>query len=371
MPRLVVERLTNYLCNHNANTHWAYPSSAETDAMLEDAREAFADFLNAKPDEIAFGANMTTLTFHLARALSRHWVSGDEVVVTELDHHANVGPWMRLAMERGIAIRAVRMVPQTGQLDWADLERAITPRTKLLAIGGASNALGTINNLSEAVKLAHAAGAMAFIDAVHYAPHNLVDVKALDCDFLCCSAYKFYGPHIGVMYGRREQFKKVDFPKLMPAPDTIPEVAETGTLNHEGIAGAAAAVEFLASLAEGKTRRAKLQAAYGALHDRSMELVRRLWDGLSTMPKVKLYGPDPDQPRTPTVSFTVDGVASSQVSRKLAERAMFVSHGDFYAKTVIDRLGLQPEGLVRVGCACYASTEEVERLLETVATIAK
>ena len=256
VPRHVADAVCDYLLHHNANTHWAYPTSAETDAALAGARGALADFLNAEPDEIAFGANMTTLTFHLARALGREWGPGDEVVVTELDHHANVAPWQRLAIERGVTVRTVRMLPETGQLDWAHFEETVTPRTRLVAVGAASNALGTISDIPRAVRLAHDAGALAFVDAVHYAPHELVDVRALGCDFLCCSAYKFYGPHVGVMFGRRDRFAKVDFPKLIPAPDTPPEMAETGTLNHEGIVGAGAAVDFLASLAEGPTRRA-------------------------------------------------------------------------------------------------------------------
>lgn len=363
--------MVDYLYHHNANTHWAYPSSAETDAALIEARKAVADFLNASPDEIAFGANMTTLTFHLSRALSRNWGPGDEIVVTELDHHANVGPWQRIGAERGVTVKAVKLIPETGQLDWADLERIVTKNTKILAMGGASNALGTINDIHRAARVAHSVGALAFVDAVHYAPHELVDVQSIGCDFLCCSAYKFYGPHVGILYGRRERFQQVDFPKLIPAPDTIPEVAETGTINHEGVVGAGAAVDFLASLAEGATRRARLETAFAELHDRSMALVEQLWNGLSEISKVRLYGPDPTKPRTPTVSFTVEGVAATEVARRLAERGLFVSHGDFYAKTAVDRLGLQPEGIVRAGCACYATSDEVARLIEGVREIAR
>lgn len=374
VPREVVDSMADYLYRHNANTHWAYPSSAETDAALAQARTSVADFLNAQPDEIAFGANMTTLTFHLARGLSVNWGPGDEVVVTELDHHANVDPWKRLAKERGVTVRVVKMLPDAGQLDWSDLVRAVTPRTRILAIGGASNALGTINDIHSAVRVAHEVGALAFIDAVHYAPHELVDVRAIGCDFLCCSAYKFYGPHVGILYGRREHFQAVDFAKVQPAPVTIPEVAETGTLNHEGVVGAAAAVDFLASLAEGmegEPRRARLQAVFEVLHERGMTLVKQLWEGLAGIKSVRLFGVEPTLPRTPTVGFTVSGVPSSEVAARLAQRGLFLSHGDFYAMTVIERLGLAPEGLVRAGCGCYATADEVQRLIEGVGEIAQ
>ena len=243
--------MADYLYHHNANAHWAFPTSHETDEAIADARHALADFLNASPGEVAFGANMTTLTFHLARSLGRGYGPGDEIVVTELDHHANVDPWRALERERGVTIRVARMVPETGQLDRDDLRRQIGDRTRLVAIGAASNALGTINDVAEAVRSAHAAGALVFVDAVHYAPHRLIDVREWDCDFLACSAYKFYGPHVGVLYGKHDLLQALDVPKLRPAPDTAPERLETGTQNHEGIVGAAAAVEFLASLAEG------------------------------------------------------------------------------------------------------------------------
>src|SRR5688572_7600429 len=204
VPREVVETMADYLYHHNANTHWSYPTSAETDAALDAARHALADFLGATSDEIAFGNNMTTITFHLARALGRKWGPGDEVVVTELDHHANVAPWMALAHERGVTVRLARMIPDSGQLDWDDLERSITSRTRLVAIGAASNALGTISDVRLAAELAQARGALTFVDAVHYAPHELVDVGALRCDLLACSAYKFYGPHVGVLFCRRD-----------------------------------------------------------------------------------------------------------------------------------------------------------------------
>jgi cysteine desulfurase family protein (TIGR01976 family) len=379
VPRAVVEAMSDYLYNHNANTHWAYPTSAETDALLERSRESLANFLNASPGEVAFGANATTLAFHVSRTLGRTFEAGDEIVVTELDHHANVAPWQALERERGVVVRVVRMKTETGELDWDDFESKVNGRTKLLAVGAASNALGTVTDLARAGKLAESVCAYMFVDAVHYAPHKLLDVRALRCDFLVCSAYKFYGPHVGVLYARRELLETLPFPKLIPAPDYAPEVAETGTQNHEGIVGAAAAVDFLASLSRGaptaplrsSARRERLRAAFDALHARGVELTKLLWQGLSEVEGVKLYGPRPDAPRTPTVAFTVEGVTSTEVARQLASRGLFLSHGDFYAATVIDQLKLRPEGLVRAGCACYTSRAEVERLVAGVGQIAR
>jgi cysteine desulfurase family protein (TIGR01976 family) len=370
VPRSVVEAMTDYLYHRNANTHWAYPTSEETDAALEQARQTCADLLHASPGEIAFGANMTTLTFHLARALGMQYASGDEIIVTELDHHANVAPWQRLTLERGVAVKIVKLLPETGQLDWDGFEQLVTKQTKLVAIGAASNALGTVNDVRRAIRMARSIGALVFVDAVHYAPHALIDVQDLDCDFLAMSAYKFYGPHVGVLFGKLTLLDSIDFPKLIPAPNSAPENVETGTQNQEGMVGAGAAVDFLASLAEGDSRRSRLAAAYTELHQRSAELTRRLWDGLASISGVRLYGPSPDMPRTPTVSFTVDRVASTEVARRLAARGLFLSHGDFYAATVVERLGLGEEGLVRAGCACYTTEDEVERLIQGVSEIA-
>jgi cysteine desulfurase family protein (TIGR01976 family) len=357
--------MEDYLYHHNANTHWRYPTSQETDALLARARAALGDFLNASPTEIAFGANMTTLTFHLARALGRHWGAGDTVLVTDLDHHANVAPWRALERERGISVRSVPLDRSTGQLDWVALEELLSARPRLLAIGAASNALGTVNDVGRAVGLARTVGALTFVDAVHYAPHELVDVAVMGCDFLACSAYKFYGPHVGVMFAREAVLLGLDVPKLEPAPNSAPERLETGTLNHEGIVAAAAAVEFLASLASGETRRGRLTRAFGELQSRGQTLIRRLWNGLAEIAGVTLYGPTPGFRRTPTVAFTVAGIPADAVAERLARRAVFVSSGDFYATTVVEKLGLS-DGLVRAGCACYTTEEEVDRLLEGV-----
>jgi cysteine desulfurase family protein, VC1184 subfamily len=366
VPRDVVEVMTDYLYRHNANTRWMYPSSRETDAIISGAREALADFLNASPSEIAFGQNMTSLAFHISRAIGYGLVPGDEIVVTELDHHANIAPWQTLARERGVTLRTVRMIPETGQLDMDDLEHNIGRRTRLVAIGAASNALGTINDVSRAARLAHEVGARVFVDAVHYAAHELVDVQAMGCDYLACSAYKFHGPHIGVLFGRENLLAALDVPKLDPAPDSAPERLETGTQNHEAIAGAAAAVDFLASLGEGATRRARLQAAFGSLHEHGAALFRRLWSGLCSIEGVRVYGPPPGARRTPTVSFTVSGIPAREVAMHLAGRGVFVSDGDFYATTAVERLGVSRHGLVRAGCACYTTEDEVDRLVSGV-----
>jgi cysteine desulfurase family protein (TIGR01976 family) len=371
VPRQVVETMSDYLYHHNANTHWAYPTSAETDAALEHAREICAEFLNASPAEIAFGNNMTTLTLHLSRALGLNYQPGDEIVVTELDHHANIDSWRRLAVERGVTIRTVRMNTATGQLNWDDLERYVGSKTKVLAIAAASNALGTINDLERAIALAHNAGALAFVDAVHYAPHALIDVKQLDCDFLAMSAYKFYGPHVGVLFAKRTLFEEIDFPRLVPAPDYAPENAETGTQNQEGIVGTAAAIEFLASLGAQTNLRENLRSVFRETHLRNSQLFDRLWRGLRAIPEVTLYGPPPDSPRTPTITFTIDGCTSTDAARRLSDKGLFLSHGDFYAATVVERLGLGSEGLIRAGCACYTTEEEIDRLIDGVDEISQ
>jgi cysteine desulfurase family protein (TIGR01976 family) len=366
--------MTDQLLHHNANTHWRYPSSQETDAMIEGARRAMADFLNAEPTEVAFGANMTTLTFHLARGLGRGWGPGDEIVVTELDHHANIAPWRALERDRGVKLRTVPMILETGQIDWEALEQALARKPRLLAIGAASNALGTITEVTRATALARDAGTLTFVDAVHYAPHRLVDVRAVGCDFLACSAYKFYGPHVGVLYGRSERLAMVDVPKLEPAPETAPERLETGTLNHEGIAGAAAAVEFLASLAGTGTgtRRERLRAVFGELHRRGQALLERLVHGLGGIGGVRVYGAPPSAPRTPTVAFIVGDWPADSVADALAADAVFVSTGDFYATTVVKRYGLAARGgLVRAGCAAYTTADEVDRLVDGVARLAR
>lgn len=368
VPQGVVDAMVDYLLHHNANTHWQYPSSVETDALIAAARQTLADLLGAGPSEIVFGTNMTTLTFHVARALGRKWGPGDTVVVTELDHHANVAPWRALERERGITIVSVPLIPTTGQLDWEKLEAVLASGPRLLAIGAASNALGTITDVRRAAGLARKAGTLTFVDAVHYVPHQFTDVRALGCDFLVCSPYKFCGPHLGVLFVREQLLLSLDAPKLAPAPETAPERLETGTLNHEGIVGAGAAVEYFASLSAGATRRERLASTFSELHVRGRALLDRLWFGLKDIAGVTLYGPEPGLPRTPTLAFTLAGQPADSVARRLAGLGLFVSSGDFYASTVVERLGVTG-GLVRAGCACYTTEDEVERLIQGVRKI--
>ncbi len=370
VPLSVGEAMTEYLYHHMANSHWVFASSVETDAMLATARETVADLLNGTADGIVFGQNMTSLTFHLARTFGRQWSGPEaEIVITELDHGSNVAPWTSVALERGITIRTVKMRPD-GQLDWDDLEAALTPRVKLLAIHNASNVLGTITDVTRATRMAHAVGAQVFVDAVHSAPHELVDVRAIDCDFLACSAYKFYGPHVGILWGRRELIEALNPPQLATASRNSPERMQTGTQSHESIMGATAAVNFLASLGRGgETRRQSLESAYEVLKERSEGLFSELWSGLSSIPGVTLYGPPPGLPRTPTVSFTMAGHRTAAVAAALAERGLFLSHGQFHGPTVAKRLKAY-DGFVRAGCSCYTTAEEIVRLIDAVKSVA-
>lgn len=369
VPQRVADAVREYLLHHNANTHWAYPTSRETDELIAGARAAVADLLGAAAAEIAFGANMTTLTFHLARALARRWAPGDEVVVTDLDHHANIAPWQAVAAERGLVLRRVPFRVDAGEQDWDALAGALTPRTRLLAIGAASNALGTITDIRRAATLARHAGALTCVDAVHYVPHRLVDVRAWGCDFLACSAYKFYGPHVGILYGRSELLADLDVPKLEPAPNEAPDRLETGTQNHEGIAGTLAAVEWLASLGEGDSRRARLAATYAAFEARETSLFGMLWEGLSSVPGVRRFGLPPGAPRTATLACSTGSAKPGAVAAALAERGLFVSHGDFYATTVVERLGHGRDGLLRIGISCYTSEDEVRRLVAALGEV--
>jgi cysteine desulfurase family protein (TIGR01976 family) len=370
VPQLVVDMMADYLFHHNANTHWVYPTSVETDEAITGARRALADFLGAEPNEVAFGQNMTSLTFHLGRALGRQWKAGDEVVVTEIDHHANVAPWQALATERGIVLRWARLDTETGRLDLEHLASLIGPRTRLVAVNAASNAIGTITDVQRVCALARAAGALSFVDAVAFAPHAFIDVREIGCDFLACSAYKFYGPHIGILFGRHELLAALDVPKLAPAPDSAPEKMETGTQSHESMVGAAAAVNFLASLGAGDTRRAQLRSAFTELHHRGEAHVARLQDGLGTIDGLRLFGPAAGSPRIPTIAFTLSGMSTTDIALGLAERGVFVSNGDFYASTIADRFGQARDGFVRVGAACYTTSEEVDRLVEGVRALA-
>jgi cysteine desulfurase family protein (TIGR01976 family) len=369
VPEVVARRVADVMLHHNANAHWHFPTSRETDAILDQARATFAAFLGGAADEIAFGANFTSLAFHLARGLGRAWQAGDEVIVTELDHHANVAPWQALAHERGIVLRWWPMDVATGTLSLERLPALVTPRTRLLAVGGASNALGTITDLTAACRIARAHGVLSFVDAVHLAPHQLVDVAAMGADFLGCSPYKFYGPHLGVLWGRRDLLAAVDVPRLLPATDAVPERIQVGTPSFEAIAGASAAVEWLADVGGGDgTLRDRLTASYAILAEREAALFARLWAGLGEIRGVTRHGPPPGTPRTATVSLTVGTRQAAVVANALAERAgCFASHGDFYAMTTAERLGVRAQGLLRLGLAVYSSAEEVDRVVAALA----
>jgi cysteine desulfurase family protein (TIGR01976 family) len=369
VPEVVARRVADVMLHHNANAHWQYPTSRETDAIMDHARATFAAFLGGADDEIVFGANFTSLVFHLARGLGRAWQAGDEVIVTELDHHANVAPWQALAHERGIVLRWLPMDVTTGTLALERLPALITPRTRLLALGGASNALGTITDITAACGIARAHGVLTVVDAVHLAPHQLLDAAAIGADVIGCSPYKFYGPHLGVLWGRRALLATVDVPRLQPATNAPPERLQVGTPSFEAIAGAAAAVEWLATVGGGDGGlRERLTASYAVLVDREATLFARLWAGLGAIPGLTRYGPPPGTPRTATVSVTLGDRPAAALAAALAERAgCFASHGDFYAMTTAERLGVRSQGLLRLGLAVYSTAEEVERVLGALA----
>jgi cysteine desulfurase family protein (TIGR01976 family) len=377
----VIEAMSRYLTQANSNVHGAFLYSRRTDETVVAARRALADLLNApRPEEIVFGPNMTTLTFNLSRAIGRALSPGDEIVVTNLDHDANVAPWTALG-ELGIVVRQLDFDPDDCTLDLADLEALITPRTKLVALGYASNAVGTINDVRRAVELAHAAGAWVYVDAVHYAPHGPIDVQALGCDFLVCSTYKFFGPHLGALYGRYELLDALPAYKVRPAGDAPPDKFETGTLNFGTLAGATAAVDYLASVGQRwgadlkfpgfKGRRRDLKASLAAIQVYERGLCEKLVAGLQEIPGLRIFGfTDParfDQ-RVPTVSFTLEGLTPREVSRRLGHANIFAWSGNFYALAVTERLGLEESGgLLRVGLAHYNTVEEVDMLLGVLA----
>jgi len=368
-PQIVIDAVTGYLMRDNANHGGAFATSVRSDAMLHDAHQAMADMLGAaSPDEIVFGANMTTLTFATSRALGRELKPGDEIIVTHLDHDANIAPWLLLARDTGAAVRWVDIHPEDCTLDMASLEAAITPRTKIIAAGYASNAVGTINDVKTIVEMARTVGALTYIDAVQYAPHGPIDVQALDCDFLVCSAYKFFGPHVGVLYGKYDLLDRLAAYKVRPANDHPPYKFETGTLNHEGIAGTRAAVEYLAQLAGTQgTRRERVLASMTAIKEYEKTLSARLISGLQQIKGLKIWGiTDLAQldRRVPTVSFTLKGHHPREIAEYLGRRGIYVWDGNYYALAVMERLGLESTGgMVRVGPVHYNTAGEIDRLL--------
>ncbi len=377
VPKQVMDAVQNYFLKSNANTCGAFATSRSNDAIIASSRAAMADFFNCDKDEVVFGQNMTTITFALARAIGRVLEPGDEIVVTTLDHDANVAPWRALE-EMGMVIRQVDIHESDCTLNLEDLKHKINANTKLVAVGYASNAVGTINPVAEITKLAHAAGALVFIDAVHYAPHGPIDVRALDCDFLVCSPYKFFGPHMGTLYGKREHLTRFRPYKVRPAPDSLPDRWETGTQVQELIAGIGAAVDYLAELgrrsdASAKDRRSALLAAYRATHDHEMALLSRLVEGLLAIPGLRFFGiSDPKRfdERCSTVSVRLANHTPTQVAAFLGERAIFTWDGNYYALNLTERLGVEASGgLLRIGLVHYNTMEEVDRLLAALREI--
>ncbi|MCS6888893.1 MAG: cysteine desulfurase-like protein [Chloroflexus sp.] len=374
VPQTVIEAISRYLARDNANTHGTFITSQRTDATIAAAHAAMADLLGCAPDEVFFGQNMTSLTFALSRAIGRELQPGDEIVVTRLDHDANVAPWRALS-ERGVVIREVDIDVEDCTLDMADMAAKIGPRTKLVAIGYASNAVGTINDVQQVVAWAHQVGALVFVDAVHYAPHGPIDVKALDCDFLACSVYKFFGPHVGVIYGKREHLQRLQPYKVRPAADTVPERWMTGTQNHEGLAGVTAAIDYLASLGQpAATRRAALVTAMERIAAYERELAAQLIKGMLAIPGLTFYGirePERFSWRTPTVSFRLANLPPREVAEQLAARGIFVWDGNYYALNLSERLGVEPlGGMVRVGLVHYNTAAEVDYFLEALRELA-
>jgi cysteine desulfurase family protein (TIGR01976 family) len=375
VPQRVIDAMVRYLTTCNANHGGVFTTSRLSDAILHEVHRAAADLLNAPSvEEIIFGANMTTLTFHLSRAFARALKAGDEVLVTRLDHDANVRPWVLAARDAGATLRFVDIHPEDCTLDLDDLRRQLGPRVRLLAVTCASNAAGTINDVRRITQLAHEAGALVFLDAVHYAPHGLIDVQEWGCDFLACSAYKLFGPHVGILWGRRELLTELPAYKVRPAPESLPDRWMTGTQNHEGLAGVAAAIDYLASLAgpdeSSASRRQRLCTAFAAIRAYEMQLAQRLLDGLATRPRFRVWGitrGDQLAWRVPTISITAADRTPLQIAEHLAGREIYTWNGNMYALELTERLGVEETGgLLRLGLVHYNTVEEIDRLLRAL-----
>ena len=371
VPQQVMQAIQSYLMNANANTCGAFLTSRRNDEMIAATRAAMGDFFHCEKDEVVFGQNMTTITLALSRAIAREMKSADEILLTTLDHDANFSPWKALE-EKGVIIRQVDIREEDCTLDLDDLKRKLSEKTKVVAVGYASNAVGSINPVAEITKLAHAVGALVYIDAVHYAPHGPIDVKALDCDFLVCSPYKFFGPHMGTLYGKREHLQRFRPYKVRPCTDQWPDRWESGTQVHELIAGIGAAVEYLAELghradASPKTRREALVSAYRTTVPYETRLVWRLIDGLQTIPGMRIYGitdPKRSAERCSTLSLRIGNHNPTAIATFLGERGIFTWDGNYYALNLTERLGVEAlGGLLRIGLVHYNTVEEVDRLL--------
>lgn len=370
VPRSVADAMSEYLLQHNANDGWEFATSRETDAALTRARANVATFVNAaSPGEILFGANMTTLAFHITRAVGRSLRPGDEIVVTELDHHANIDPWLALERDYGAVLKFVPLLENRPELDIAAYERLLGPRTRFVAVGLSSNAFGTLNPVAQMTRAAHAVGAFVFVDAVHAAAHTALDVRALDADMLAFSAYKVYGPHVGVAYCRDELLERLEFPRLRPQARTGSKRAETGTLNHEGIVGTGAAIDFLAELSAAGTAplRERIVATMNGAHVEEQVVFEALREGLRSVPGVTLYEPSTDAARHPTLAFTFGDRDAGAIAAKLSNAdGVFVSHGNFYAQTAVAKVAPAATlhgGLLRAGVGVYSTLEDAERLV--------
>ena len=387
IARQSLDRINRYLLECNANHEGAFATSKASDAVLDEAHRAMADFYNASsPQEIVFGNNMTTLTLHISRSISREWKEGEEIVVTRLDHDANVTPWVLAAQDRGVKVNWVDFDVEDGTLKLDDLQKALERKPRLLAVGYASNSLGTINPVEKIVKMAHDAGTIVYIDAVQYAPHGPIDVQKLDCDFLISSAYKFFGPHSGILYGKHELLEELFAYKVRPATNKLPGKFETGTQNHEGIAGVLGAIEyfewlgkqfgneFAGSLSNYQGRGLELKKGMAAVHAYEIELGRVLLSALGSIPGLHLYGLTDEsrlQDRVATFSFRLKGLHPRSVAEQLANEGIYVWDGNYYALNVSERLGVEESGgMVRVGAAHYNTLEEVGRLKEVLLQIA-
>ncbi|MCU0877080.1 MAG: cysteine desulfurase-like protein [Pirellulaceae bacterium] len=376
VPQRVIDGVSHYLAHTNANHGGHFATSIESDRLLNAAHAGLADFLGTDdPRTVIFGQNMTSLTLALSRSLARGWKAGDEIVLTRLDHDANVTPWVLAARDAGAVVRFASIRSEDCTLDLDELRHLINERTRLVAVGCASNATGGINPVRDICGWAHAVGAQVFLDAVHYAPHGLIDVQAWGCDFLACSAYKFFGPHVGILWGRRELLERLDAYKVRPAPSDLPGKWMTGTQSHEAIAGALAAVEYLADLGrllagnDMLSRRAALREMYRDVAIYERELTRRLLAGLADIPAIQVYGiTDPARfdERFATVSFTHERFTSAEMAQRLGREGLFAWHGNYYALNLTETLDLEPEGMLRIGLVHYNTFAEVERLIEAL-----
>lgn len=377
VPQRVIDAMVDYFTRRNANTHGAFETSARTDAVIDEARQAAADLLGAQPDEIVFGNNMTSLTFHLSRSLAREIRAGDEIVVTRLDHDANIAPWMALARDTGASLQMVDVDLENCTLDLDHLHSLINTRTKLVAVGYASNLSGTINDVKTITEWAHEAGALCFVDAVQYAPHGLIDVQEIGCDFLACSAYKFFGPHVGILYGKAEHLARLNAYKVRPAEESAPDKWETGTKNHEGLAGMTAAVEYLAELGSvygsalfSASRREKLQAAWVEIERYEQMLLERLINGIQVINGARIYGITNRadwKSRVATVSIRKEGTTPQQLAEALAAENIFAWDGNCYALALSEALGVEESGgLLRLGLVHYNTLDEIDEALRVI-----